>query len=68
MSIVGWLKPLAELLMTSAFALGLIGLIAGMAERQWRLTPTGWFAAGTLVAVLAVAVMVYERRQGRSGG
>ncbi len=68
MSISGWLKPLAELMMAVAFSLGLIGLIAGMAEKEWRLTPTGWFAAGTLVAVLAVAVMVYERRLGRSGG
>ena len=68
MSISGWLKPMAELMMTVAFPLGLIGLIAGMAEKEWRLTPTGWFAAGTLVAILAVAVMVYERRLGRSGG
>jgi hypothetical protein len=62
MNIVGLLKPLAKLMITAAFALGLIGLIAGMSHETWRLTPIGWFTAGTLVAVLAIAVMVYERR------
>ena len=38
-----WRIWLARLLMLAAFASGIIGLVIGIDERQWRLGVTGWF-------------------------
>ncbi len=42
-----------------AFLCGVIGLVAGLLGRRWRLSPTGWFTGGTLLAVLACLLLVY---------
>ena len=59
---------LARLLILGAFACGLVGLIAGLIEREWRLAVTGWFTGGILLAALALAVFVeqyFEERRRR---
>ena len=47
----------ARLFGVSAFACGAIGLIVGLIARTWRLGVTGWFTGGTLLALLAVALL-----------
>ena len=56
---------LAKLLMLCALAAGVIGLIAGLAEKSWRLGATGWFTGGTLVAVLALVVLADQYFESR---
>ena len=60
----------ARLLIFCAFACGVIGLVAGLIECEWRLGVEGWFTGGTLLAVLAVAVFAEQflvsRRQGEA--
>ena len=41
-----------------AVVCGLIGLAAGLQDRVWKLTPTGWFAGGSLLALLAVFLVL----------
>ena len=48
---------LARLFGVGAFLCGLIGLIAGLVEKEWRLGVTGWFTGGTLLTVLAVLLL-----------
>lgn len=60
---------LARLFTASAFACGVIGLVVGVVEREWRLGVTGWFSGGTLLALLALALLVdgyVETRSQRS--
>ena len=47
----------ARLLMLIAVALGVIGLIAGFAEKEWRLGAVGWFTGSTAVGVLALVIL-----------
>jgi len=49
---------LARLFALSAFVCGFIGLVAAVAEREWRLMGSGWFGGGTLLAVLALVILV----------
>lgn len=61
--------PMARLLMLVAIACGVIGLVAGLAEKEWRMGATGWFTGGTLLAVLAIVVLAdyyLESRRGQS--
>ena len=51
---------LARLFMLAALACGLIGLVAGLIEKEWRLGPEGWFTGGTLLAVLSLVVLADE--------
>ena len=51
---------LSRLIMLVALACGVIGLAAGVAEREWRMGVTGWFTGGTLLAVLALVVLADE--------
>ena len=51
---------LARLFAATAFVCGFIGLVAAVAEREWRLAGTGWFGGGTLLAVLALVILVDE--------
>lgn len=48
---------LSRLMMLGALACGVIGLIAGLSDRQWKLGVTGWFTGGILLAVLALVVL-----------
>ena len=51
---------LARLVMLVAFGCGVVGLVAGIIEREWRLGVTGWFTGGTLLAVLALVILADE--------
>ena len=51
---------LARLLMLGAIACGIVGLIIGIVDREWKLGVTGWFSGGTLLAVLSVVVLADE--------
>ena len=56
---------MARLFAIGAFICGLIGLIAGAANQTWRLTIVGWFTAGTLLAVLALFVLIDQHLASR---
>ena len=45
-----WRLLLAKLIMVAALACGIIGLVAGLSDKEWKLGVTGWFTGGTLVA------------------
>ena len=49
-----WRVMFARLLMLLAMACGLVGLVIGVVEREWRLGVTGWFTGGTLLAILSI--------------
>ena len=50
----------ARLMIIGGLACGLIGLIVGLIDRTWKLGTFGWFSGGTLLAVLAVAILIDE--------
>ncbi len=52
-----WRLLLARILTIGAFACGIIGLVIGIVDREWKLGVTGWFTGGTLLAVLAIVVL-----------
>ena len=56
---------LARLFAIAAFACGLIGLIDGLIQRVWRLGVTGWFTGGTLLAVLALVLILDQHLASR---
>jgi hypothetical protein len=37
-----------------AFLCGVFGLIAGLLDRVWKLTPAGWFTGGSLLVLIAL--------------
>jgi hypothetical protein len=41
-----------------AFLCGAIGLLGGITDHLWKLTPVGWFAGGALVMLIALFVLV----------
>ena len=59
----------AKLVMLAALACGIIGLVAGLSDNEWKLGVTGWFTGGTLVAVLSLVVLADHyfdtRKQGQ---
>ena len=55
-----WRTNVARLFTLGAFACGVIGLIVGIIEREWRLSVTGWFTGGTSLVVLALALLADE--------
>lgn len=58
---------LARLLMLGALVAGVLGLVAGLVDKTWKLGPTGWFTGGTLLAVLSLVVLA-EEYSARKGG
>ena len=46
---------------------GVVGLVIGIVDRTWKLGVTGWFTGGTLLAVLAVAILVDAYMSERRG-
>ena len=58
---------IARVLGVGAFACGVIGLVAGMAGRDWRLAATGWFTGGTLLAMLAALLLADAYMEIRRG-
>ena len=59
---------LARLLMLVAVACGVLGLVAGIVDRTWKLDVTGWFIGGTLLAVIALVVLADEYFSRRTNG
>ena len=57
---------LARLMILGALLCGVIGLWVGIDERAWKLGVTGWFTGGTLLSVLAGAILldVLQEKQG----
>ena len=53
---------LARLMMVGGFVCGFVGLTVGIIDRSWKLGVIGWFAGGTLLAVLAVAILIDSYR------
>ena len=51
---------MARLVMLAAVACGVLGLVAGLADKSWKLGATGWFTGGTLMAVLALVILADE--------
>ena len=43
--------------MLGAVVCGIVGLVIGVVEREWRLGVTGWFTGGTLLTVLAIVTL-----------
>jgi hypothetical protein len=41
-----------------AFLCGVLGLLAGMTERTWKLGPFGWFTGGALLTLLALFTLI----------
>ena len=54
---------LARLMIVGGFVCGLVGLTVGVIDRSWKLGVVGWFAGGTLLAALAIAILIdsYQR-------
>lgn len=48
---------IARLLILIAIVLGIIGLIAGFADKTWQLGPVGWFTGSTAVGVLSLVIL-----------
>ena len=48
---------MGRLLFLGGVAAGIIGMVAGLADRSWKLGATGWFEGGLLMGVLAIVVM-----------
>ena len=59
---------LARVLAITASACGVIGLIAGLIGRGWKLGVTGWFTGGTLLAVLALVALADQYFASRRNG
>jgi hypothetical protein len=57
---------IARLMIFGGLLCGAIGLWVGIDERAWKLGVTGWFMGGTLLAVLAGAILLDEIRRQKS--
>ncbi len=56
---VGYKRTLiARIGASLGFLCGVIGLVAGLTDHMWKLSPFGWFLGGILLTVLAVFVLV----------
>ena len=49
---------LARVFGVVAFICGIVGLLVGLIDKEWKLTVTGWFAGGTLLTALAVLMLL----------
>ena len=60
MNIAQWRTQLGRLFGLAAFGCGIVGLVLGIVERNWRLGITGWLTGGALLALLAITLMLDE--------
>ena len=51
---------LARLFGLGAFACGIIGLIVGIVDRSAKLGPIGWFTGGSVLALVAIILLLDE--------
>ena len=54
---------LARSMIVGSFVCGFVGLTVGVIDRSWKLGVVGWFAGGTLLAALAISILIdsYQR-------
>jgi len=57
---------LARVLVGTSLICGVVGLVAGLAERPLKLGVTGWLLGGTLLAILALVAVADEYFSSRS--
>ena len=57
---------IARAMVIGAIVCGIIGLVVGAIDREWKLSVTGWFTGGTLLAIIAISIFVDEYLE-RSG-
>ena len=56
---VGYKRTLiARIGASLGFLCGVIGLVAGLTDHTWKLSPFGWFLGGILLMLLALFVLV----------
>lgn len=60
-----WRLIFAKLLTLGAIACGVVGLIIGVVDREWKLGVTGWFSGGTLLAILSIVALADEYFESR---
>ena len=60
-----WRLISAKLLTLGAIACGVVGLIIGVVDREWKLGVTGWFSGGTLLAILSIVALADEYFESR---
>ena len=60
-----WRRVMVWLMVILAVACGVIGLVVGFLEREWKLGITGWFTGGTLLAAMRMAIMADEFMESR---
>ena len=65
MNMAEWRLHFARFLMLGAIACGIVGLVIGVVDHEWKLGVTGWFTAGTLVAVLSIVLLADEYFESR---
>ena len=51
---------LARLIVLLAIACGVVGLVVGIVDREWKLAVTGWFTGGSLLAIISLVVLADE--------
>jgi len=49
---------IARLLAAFAFVCGVIGLYGGLTDHMWKMGAMGWFAGGSLLALLAMYALI----------
>ncbi len=58
--LVHWRTYLARLFGLAGLGCGIVGLLIGIAERQWKLGVTGWLTGGMLLALLGIILLLDE--------
>jgi len=68
MNLAIWRIWLARLFGLGCIALGIIGLIVGFSGQTWKLGTVGYFTGGSLLALVAIMLMLDEFAQYRRRG
>ena len=68
MKLTLWRTWLARLFGLGCIALGIIGLIVGFSEKIWKLGTVGYFTGGSLLALVAIMLMLDEYAEFRRRG
>ena len=56
---------LVWVIVVAALACGIIGLVVGILDKEWKLGIIGWFTGGTLLAVIRMAILADEFLEAR---
>jgi hypothetical protein len=68
MKLTLWRTWLARLFGLGCIALGIIGLIVGFSDKIWKLGTVGYFTGGSLLALVAIMLMLDEYSEFRRRG